>query len=63
MLKPYQAVLLFTQPVELPAYIIQLRANDQFGNVRKTSKKHDLVHLYAANALHTLALDVNGKYS
>jgi len=49
--------------VELPAYIIHLRTNDQFGNVRKTSKKHDFLHLYAANALHALALDVNGKYS
>jgi hypothetical protein len=49
--------------VDLHAYIIQLRANDQLGNVRKNSKKHDFVHLYAVNALHALALDVNGKYS
>jgi len=49
--------------VELPAYIIQLRTNDQFGNVRKNSKKHVLAHLYAVNALHTLALELNGKYS
>jgi len=49
--------------VKLPAYIIQLQTNDQFGNVRKNSKKHDLVHLYAVNAPHALALDVNGKYS
>jgi len=49
--------------VSLPAYIIQLRTNDQFGNVRKNSKKHIFIHLYAVNAPHALALEVIGKYS
>jgi len=49
--------------VELLTYIIELWINDQFGNVRKNSKKHDFIHLYAVNAPHALALDVIGKYS
>jgi len=44
-------------------YLIRLSGNDQFGNVRKSSKKHDLAHLYAVKSTRALALEVNGKYS
>jgi len=47
----------------MPAYFIGLSDNNQLGNVRKNSKKHDLVHLYVVKAVDTLALDVIGKYS
>ena len=34
----------------MPAYFIGLSDNNQLGNVRKNSKKHDLVHLYVLKA-------------
>jgi hypothetical protein len=46
----------------MPGYFIGLADNNQLGNVRKNSKKHDLVHLYVVKA-DALALDVIGKYS
>jgi hypothetical protein len=47
----------------MPAYFIGLSDNNQLGNVRKNSKKHDLVHLYGVKRADALALDVIGKYS
>ena len=51
------------QLLRFGVYIIGLSGNDQLGNVRKNSKKHDLVHLSAGNVMCALALDVFGKYS
>jgi hypothetical protein len=47
----------------MPAYFIGSSDNNQLGNVRKNSKKHDLVHLYVVKATDALALEVIGKYS
>ena len=51
------------QLLRFGVYIIGLSGNDQLGNVRKNSKKHDLVHLYVVKATDALALEVIGKYS
>jgi len=45
------------------AYFIGSSDNNQLGNVRKNSKKHDLVHLYVVKATDALALELIGKYS
>jgi hypothetical protein len=47
----------------MPAYFIGLPDNNQLGNVRKSSKKHDLVHLYVVKEADPLALGVIDKYS
>ena len=51
------------QLLRFGVYIIGLSGNDQLGNVRKNSKKHDLGYLSAGNVMCALALDVLGKYS
>ncbi|EAO6279846.1 hypothetical protein FCP67_19620 [Salmonella enterica] len=53
----------FLKPWVNVGYLTRLSDGGWFGNVRKNSKKHIFLHLYAAKANSTLALDVIGKYS
>ncbi|ASG62991.1 hypothetical protein CEW81_06930 [Kluyvera genomosp. 3] len=62
-MKPWSDEAPLSDYIKRRHYISELLDNDQLRNVRKTSKKYDLIHLYAVNVMCTLALDVMGKYS